>query len=101
MILATVAMMNAPSPAPDAWFGADKMKHFMMSAFIQSAAFSVARAARMPRSNAQFVGGVSSVTMAVGKEVLDRRRGSRFSVRDLLWDGAGALAAAALLNGTR
>lgn len=86
---------------PDPWFGADKVKHFMMSAFIQSAAFSVARAAGMPRSNAQLLGGVSSLAFGVGKEVLDRRGARQFSVKDLLWDGAGALAAVALLNGTR
>jgi uncharacterized protein YfiM (DUF2279 family) len=37
----------------------------------------------------------------VGKEAFDRRRGRPFSVKDLIWDGGGALTAAALLNGTR
>lgn len=91
----------ATPPAADAWLGTDKVKHFLMSAFIQSAAFSVARAAGVSRSNAQVIGGISSLTFGLGKEVLDRRRARQFSVKDLVWDGAGALTAAALLNGTR
>lgn len=100
-----MALLNAspasPPPETDAWLGADKVKHFLMSAFIQSAAFSVARTARISRSGAQGIGGVSSMAFGLGKEVLDRRRSRRFSVKDLVWDGAGALTAAALLNGTR
>lgn len=81
--------------------GPDKVKHFLVSAFIQSTAFSVARAAGMDRPAAQAVGGAT--TMAVGflKELHDRRTGGSFSPADLAWDAAGALAAAALLNGTR
>jgi len=104
-VLAMMALVNASPPlqrpAPDAWVGADKVKHFLMSAFIQSAAFSVGRLAKMSRSNAQVMGGVSSVAFGVGKELLDRRRSKQFSVKDLAWDGAGALTAASLLNGTR
>jgi uncharacterized protein YfiM (DUF2279 family) len=102
-VLATLALMHAPPPAPppETWFGVDKVKHFMMSAFIHSAVFSASRAAGLPRSSAQLAGGVSTLTFGVGKELLDRRRARQFSVKDLLWDGAGALSAAALLNGTR
>lgn len=104
-VLAMMTMLNASAPpqrpASDAWVGVDKVKHFLMSAFIQSAAFSVGRLAKMSRSNAQVVGGVSSVAFGVGKEILDRRRSKQFSVKDLVWDGAGALTAASLLNGTR
>ena len=100
--LALITLLNAPEPRqPDRWFGADKVKHFLMSAFIQSAAFSAARAAGSSRPNAQIVAGVSSFTFAVGKEVFDRRRGRPFSVKDLVWDGGGSLTAASLLNGTR
>ena len=90
----------AQQRAPDRWFGPDKVKHFLMTAFIQSASFSVARAAGMPRSNAQVVAGVSSAAFGIGKEVRDRRI-SRFSVKDLVWDAAGAVTAASLMNGTR
>jgi putative lipoprotein len=101
-VLATLALMHAPPQSPpEKWFGVDKVKHFMMSAFIHSAAFSAARAAGLPRSSAQVAGSVSSLAVGVAKELRDRRRARQFSVKDLLWDGAGALSAAALLNGTR
>jgi uncharacterized protein YfiM (DUF2279 family) len=87
--------------APDRWFGTDKVKHFFMSALIQSSAYSLARSADASRSNAQIAAGVASVAFGVAKEVRDRRQAKVLSVKDLIWDGAGALAAAALLNGTR
>jgi uncharacterized protein YfiM (DUF2279 family) len=88
-------------PAADRWFATDKVKHFLMSAMIQSTAYSLARSAEVSRSNAQVAAGVASVVFGVAKEVKDRRQARVFSVKDLVWDGAGALAAAALLNGTR
>jgi uncharacterized protein YfiM (DUF2279 family) len=100
-VLAFVACLAAPEPRGDAWFGADKLKHFFMSAFIQSAGFSAARAAGWSGSNAQVAAGVSSLVFAVGKEVRDRGVSGHFSVKDLIWDGAGSLTAFALLNGTR
>ncbi|MEX2179086.1 MAG: hypothetical protein WD801_10280 [Gemmatimonadaceae bacterium] len=96
-----VAVLLAAPPAKDRWFGADKVKHFFMSAFVHSAAFSLARAAKVDRPMAQAAGGVSALGVGVWKEWSDRRAGGRFSRADLAWDAAGALAAAALLNGTR
>jgi uncharacterized protein YfiM (DUF2279 family) len=89
-----------PAPA-DRWFATDKVKHFFMSALIQSSAYSLARGADASRSNAQIAASVASVVFGVAKEVRDRRQAKVFSGKDLTWDGAGALAAAALLNGTR
>lgn len=97
---ALIAVLAAPAP-PDSWLGADKLKHFMMSAFIQSAAFSASRAMGIRRPSAQIIGGVSAASLGVWKEFHDRRSKKPFSVADLAWDGAGALTAAALLNGTR
>jgi uncharacterized protein YfiM (DUF2279 family) len=87
--------------AADRWFATDKVKHFFMSALIQSSAYSLARSADVSRSNAQVVASVVSVGFGVAKEIRDRRQAKVFSVKDLVWDGAGALTAAALLNGTR
>jgi len=88
-------------PIAPQWFGADKMKHFLMSAMIQSAAYSTARAAGVQRSTGQAVAGVATLTFGVVKEVHDRRSRKPFSVEDLVWDAAGGVAAASLLNGTR
>jgi uncharacterized protein YfiM (DUF2279 family) len=100
MKVALVAVLLSP-PARDPWFGPDKVKHFFVSAFVHSGAFSAMRAARVSHSNAQAIAGVTSISIGVGRETYDRRRGRPFSFKDLAWDAAGIVAAAALLNGTR
>jgi uncharacterized protein YfiM (DUF2279 family) len=98
-VLAIAVLLTPPSIG--ALFGADKLKHFFMSALVQSAAYSSARAVGMDRTNAQVVGVVSTTGIALLKEVHDKRNGQPFSVADLVWDAAGATAAASVLNGTR
>lgn len=88
-------------PPVGSWFGADKLKHFLMSAFVQSAAFSASRAAGADRRVSNVVAAASSATIGVSKEVHDRRIGKPFSIQDLAWDAAGAGAMAALLARTR
>ena len=86
----------------DSWFGADKIKHFFMSAFIESVTYSALQAARVNHRAA--LGSAIGVTMAVGvgREIHDKRTpGNIFSVRDLTWDAVGATAGAVLLAQTR
>jgi putative lipoprotein len=86
----------------DAWFGADKIKHFFMSAFIESVTYSALQAARVNHRAA--FGGAVGVTLAfgVGREIHDKRTpGNIFSVRDLTWDVVGTTAGAVLLAQTR
>ena len=94
-LVAAVATQAGPLP------GADKVKHFFLSAFVQSVSFSVARAAGMDRASARAAAAVSTMSIGILKELNDRRVGGAFSAPDLAWDAAGALAAAAILNGTR
>jgi uncharacterized protein YfiM (DUF2279 family) len=85
----------------DSWLSADKVKHFFMSAFVQSVSYSALRTARVSHDGALV--GASALTLAVGvgKEIHDDRSGERFSVRDLAWDAAGAGTAAVLLSQSR
>jgi putative lipoprotein len=85
-------------PGGDSWFGADKVKHFFMAAFVQSVAYSATRAVGA-RHNAALVT-ASGVTAGVslGKEMWDAHVGGTPSVRDLAWDAAGAGAATLLLR---
>ena len=86
----------------DSWFGPDKIKHFFMSAFIESITYSALQAARVNHRTA--LGSAIGVTMAVGvgREIHDKRTpGNIFSVRDLTWDAVGATAGAVLLSQTR
>lgn len=95
--VAVAAVMAAHGPLP----GSDKVKHFFLSAFVQSISFSVTRAAGMDRADAHVAAGVVTISVGIFKELDDRRVGRSFSASDLAWDAAGALAAAATLNGTR
>jgi uncharacterized protein YfiM (DUF2279 family) len=86
--------------ARDSWFGVDKIKHFFISAFIESVSFSALQAAGANRRTA--MAGAIGVTAGVGiaREIHDRRTRKAFSYRDLTWDAAGAAAAAAMLSHT-
>jgi putative lipoprotein len=90
---------SGPKSAPaDPWFGADKLKHFFSSAFVQSVSYGALRGVGAGHDVA--LGGASAVTaaVAVGKEIYDGRTGGDVSAKDLVWDAAGALAMTTLLN---
>lgn len=80
------------------WFGADKVKHFVTSFFVQSVSYSALRlAGARPHAS---LAGATAVTAAVGvaKEVHDRRSYGLFSTGDLLWDAAGIGTASVMLQ---
>jgi len=85
-------------PPRDAWFGADKLKHFFVAAFTQSVAYTALQSARVRHDHA--LAGAWAVTAAasVAKELHDKRTTGLFSVRDLVWDAAGAGVATVLLT---
>lgn len=87
--------------AGDHWFGADKVKHFFMSAFVESVAYSALRASNVRHDPALVA--ASSLTLGVGiaKEIHDHHSYGLFSVKDLTWDVAGNAAAATVLAHTR
>jgi len=108
MLLLAVAFAppSAGAQAPrtrqhDSWFGSDKIKHFFMSAFIQSLTFSGLQAAGAHR-NAAFAGSIGvTAAFGIGKEFHDKRLGEPFSLRDITWDAAGAGAAVVMLRHTQ
>ncbi len=79
-----------PPRAPDAWLGSDKLRHFVLAGMVQGTAFGVATAAGARSRPALVAATATAAALSLGKEVADRRRGGRFSVRDLAWDAAGA-----------
>lgn len=88
-------------PGGDSWFGADKAKHFLVSAFVQSVTYTGARAVGFGRGSAMVAASAATVGVGVGKEIHDRRAGGEFSVQDLTWDLAGGVAAGLLLDRTK
>lgn len=99
-ILIVAGLLQAATP--DSWLGADKLKHFFLSAFTQSLAYSVTQVTtKGSRSSLLLGASLASAAVGIGKEVHDRRSTGLFSVRDLAWDAAGAGAATLLLVQTR
>ena len=101
LLAANLLFAQVAPPHTDSWFGIDKLKHFLVSAFIESVSYSALQAARVNHRAA--MGGAIGVTMAVGvsRELHDRRvPGNLFSIRDLTWDGLGATAGAVLSSHT-
>ncbi len=89
------------TPQRDSWFGSDKVKHFLMSAFIQSLTFGGLQYAGAHR-NAAFAGSIGvTAAFGIGKEFHDKRIGEPFSLRDIAWDAAGAGAAIEMLRHTQ
>lgn len=85
----------------DSWFGIDKIKHFFISAFIESVSYSALQAARVNHRSA--LAGAIGVTAAfgVGREIHDSRNpNNHFSVKDLSWNALGAGAGVVLLSHT-
>ena len=90
--------LTPPTSPPDTWFGSDKLKHFFVAAFTQSVTYSALQAARVHHDAA--LAGAWAVTgaVSVAKEVHDRRSYGLFSVKDLVWDAAGAGTATLLIR---
>jgi putative lipoprotein len=85
----------------DSWFGIDKVKHFFMSAFIESVSYSALQAAHANHRSA--LAGAIGITAAfgLGKEIHDYRNPhNHFSIQDLSWDAIGAGAGVVLLSHT-
>ena len=88
--------------ARDSWFGTDKVKHFFLSAFVQSLSYSVMQVTtRGSRSSLLLSASAASAAAGIGKELHDRRVKGVFSVRDLAWDAAGIGTASLMLTQTR
>jgi hypothetical protein len=85
----------------DGFFGADKVKHFFLAAFIQSVAFSSAQALGADRPDAMRASLGVAAGAAIGREIHDARAKGRFSVPDLLWGAGGMGAASAMLRHTK
>ena len=87
--------------APDQWFAADKLQHFFIGTFVQSASFGVLRAAKVGKTPAFIAASALSASAAVGKELRDRRGRGDPSIKDCAWTLAGAAAISPALLRTR
>jgi uncharacterized protein YfiM (DUF2279 family) len=96
--LLLAAVLLGPTARPGGpWFTPDRLKHFFLSFFVQSAGYSVARGVGLGRETALVPATAATAAVGLSKEVWDRKRGTGFDRRDLVWDALGAGAASALL----
>lgn len=95
---APLALALSLTLPPDPWFGADKLKHFFVAAFTQTVAYSALQAADVRHDRAMAGAWAVTAAVSVAKELHDRRTTGLFSVRDLVWDAAGAGAISLLLE---
>jgi uncharacterized protein YfiM (DUF2279 family) len=98
MIAHIALVVSLTAPPPDGWFGADKLKHFFVAAFTQSVTYSTLQLARVRHDRALAGAWAVTATVSVAKELHDRRSYGLFSVRDLVWDAAGAGAATLVIQ---
>jgi putative lipoprotein len=100
-LLLVLSLNGSSATRPDdGWFSADKVKHFLTSAFVQSLAYGSLRGAGAGHGAALVGATITTAAVGVGKEVYDARTGGDPSVRDLAWDAAGAGAVSLLLSHT-
>ena len=102
-LLGVVLLLQTGATAPrphDAWFGADKVKHFLTSFFVQSVAYSATRATGVDHAPSLAAASAVTAVVGIGKEMHDRRSYGVFSYRDLTWDAAGAGLATVMLRRT-
>jgi len=91
----------AAAQTPDRFFGPDKIQHFFLSAFIQSFTYSSLRATNLDHRSSLMGATAASASLGLWKELRDRRIRRQFSVRDLVWDAAGAGVATVFLSHSR
>jgi uncharacterized protein YfiM (DUF2279 family) len=99
--LATNLVFAQTAVVRDSWFGIDKIKHFFISAFVESISYSALQAAHVKRRPA--LAGAIGFTAAIGvaREIHDRKKPSnRFSYKDLTWDALGIGAGTMMLTNT-
>ena len=98
--LLVFSLHQPPAASADGWLSVDKVQHFFASAFVQSISYGTLRGAGAGHGAALAGASVATAAVGVGKELYDARHHGDPSVRDLVWDAAGAGAVSLLLART-
>jgi hypothetical protein len=101
MKILLIALSFQAVSTPDRWFSADKVQHFFIGTFVQSASFGVLRAAKVDKQPALIAASAVSAAAAIGKEVRDRGGRGDVSTKDVAWTLTGSAAISPLLARTR
>jgi uncharacterized protein YfiM (DUF2279 family) len=85
----------------DPWVSRDKIQHFFLGAFIQSAAFGIADATGAGKSASLAGASAVSLSAVLAKEIRDRNGRGTPSAKDAIWGLAGAAAISPVLARTK
>ena len=94
VIISSIAI--AQEKKADKWFSSDKLEHFTVSAFYSGGTAVIAnRHFDLKKSKSLIIGIGFTVSLGVAKEVIDAHKPEETSsMKDLVWDIAGALTGA-------
>jgi uncharacterized protein YfiM (DUF2279 family) len=90
-ILLTLLCTPAAPGAQDKWLGGDKAKHFAAGAGVAAGSYTATVPVTRRKSWRIAIGTTVGLSMAAGKELADRSRGTP-SWRDFTWSAAGTTA---------
>lgn len=88
-------------PVPDSFVGSDKVKHFLMSGFLEALGFGAMQFTGASRASSIGVASAATVAAGIGREVHDGRTKGLFSFGDLTWDALGLGSALLLISHTQ
>src|ERR1019366_9355149 len=89
---------SVPAEQQDTYLGPDKVKHFLLSAFIEAVGFSGMRKVGASRGTSLAVATAATAATGVGKEIHDGITKGLFSFGDLTWDAVGIGAGLLLIS---
>jgi hypothetical protein len=92
--------VHSPTPR-DTFLGPDKVKHFFISAFIESVGFAGMEAAGANRSPSIVAATAVGAAAGIAREIHDKITKKLFSFGDLAWDGVGIASALLLISHTQ
>jgi putative lipoprotein len=100
MILVIADTSGAGENDGDRWFAKDKIQHFGYSAFLSSGSTIIAHRHFDRNNDDSIIIGIGfSISLGAVKEAIDYRRpGQTSSVRDFIWDIAGAVSGSLLAS---
>lgn len=85
----------------DTFLGPDKVKHFMMSGFVESIGFSALQAVNVDRGISLGLATTATLGIGIAKELHDHRTKGLFSLGDLTWDTLGTAAALLVISNSQ
>lgn len=92
---------HTDSVVHDTFLGPDKVKHFLVSSFLEALGFGAMQLAGANRTTSLAAATAAGAAAGVGREIHDGRTKGLFSLGDLAWDALGIGSALLLVSHTQ